>query len=104
MSILPRALALAAVVVAGHASAAITLFGHEGFHGARVTLTQPAPDFRDFNFNKFVFPGADFQHVAGAEDFRSRIFAAERVVMNHDHVVDQIDDDVLGHFSPGVHL
>ena len=51
MSILPRALALAAVVVAGHASAAITLFGHDGFHGARVTLTQPAPDFRDFNFN-----------------------------------------------------
>ena len=51
MSIVPRALALAAIVAAGHASAAITLFGHEGFHGARVTLTQPAPDFRDFNFN-----------------------------------------------------
>ena len=47
----PRALALAAVVAAGHASAAITLFGHDGFHGPRVTLTQPAPDFRDFNFN-----------------------------------------------------
>jgi uncharacterized protein YcfJ len=50
-SILPRALALAAVVVAGHASAAITLFGHDYFHGARVTLTQAAPDFREFNFN-----------------------------------------------------
>ncbi len=50
-TILPRALALAAVVAAGHASAAITLFGHDNFHGARVTLTQPAPDFRDFNFN-----------------------------------------------------
>ena len=50
-SILPRALALAAVVAAGHASAAITLYGHDDFHGARVTLTQPAPDFRDFNFN-----------------------------------------------------
>ena len=51
-SILPRALALAAAVAAaGHASAAITLFGHDGFHGPRVTLTQPAPDFRDFNFN-----------------------------------------------------
>ena len=50
-SILPRALALAAVVAAGHASAAITLFGHDNFHGPRVTLTQPAPDFREFNFN-----------------------------------------------------
>ena len=50
-SILPRALALAAVVAAGHAGAAITLFSHEGFHGKRVTLVQPAPDFRDFNFN-----------------------------------------------------
>jgi uncharacterized protein YcfJ len=50
-SILPRALALAAVVAAGQAGAAITLFGHDGFHGPRVTLTQPAPDFRDFNFN-----------------------------------------------------
>ncbi len=50
--ILPRALALAALVAAaGQASAAITLFGHENFHGARVTLTQPAPDFREFNFN-----------------------------------------------------
>ncbi|MBW8778436.1 MAG: glycine zipper 2TM domain-containing protein, partial [Burkholderiales bacterium] len=49
--ILPRALALAAIVVAGHASAAITLFSHDGFHGKRVTLVQPAPDFRDFNFN-----------------------------------------------------
>ena len=47
----PRILALATVVAAGHASAAITLFGHDGFHGARVTLTQPAPDFREFNFN-----------------------------------------------------
>ena len=37
-SILPRALALAAIVAAGHASAAITLFGHDGFHGKRVTL------------------------------------------------------------------
>lgn len=51
MSILPRTLALAAIVAAGQASAAITLFGHDGFHGPRVTLTQPAPDFRDFNFN-----------------------------------------------------
>src|SRR4051812_29247432 len=50
-TILPRALALAAIVAAGHASAAITLFGHDNFHGKRVTLTQPAPDFRDFNFN-----------------------------------------------------
>ena len=51
-STLPRALALAALVAAaGQASAAITLFGHDGFHGKRVTLTQPAPDFRDFNFN-----------------------------------------------------
>ena len=50
-SILPRALALAAVVAAGHASAAITLYGHDDFRGARVTLTQPAPDFREFNFN-----------------------------------------------------
>ena len=50
-SILPRALALAAIVAAGHAGAAITLFSHEGFHGKRVTLVQPAPDFRDFNFN-----------------------------------------------------
>lgn len=49
--ILPRALALAAVLVAGHASAAITLFSHDGFHGKRVTLVQPAGDFRDFNFN-----------------------------------------------------
>jgi uncharacterized protein YcfJ len=49
--ILPRALALAAIVVAGHASAAITLYSHDGFHGKRVTLVQPAPDFRDFNFN-----------------------------------------------------
>jgi uncharacterized protein YcfJ len=49
--ILPRALALAAIVAAGHASAAITLFSHDGFHGKRVTLVQPAPDFRDFNFN-----------------------------------------------------
>lgn len=51
MSIVPRALALAAIVAAGHASAAITLFSHDGFHGRRVTLTQPAPDFRDFDFN-----------------------------------------------------
>ena len=51
MSILPRALALAAIVAAGHASAAITLFSHEDFHGKRVTLVQPTPDFRDFNFN-----------------------------------------------------
>ncbi len=51
MRILPRALALAAIVAAGHASAAITLFGRDDFHGARVTLTQPAPDFRDFDFN-----------------------------------------------------
>ena len=51
-SILPRALALAALVAAaGQASAAITLFGHDGFHGKRVTLTQPAPDFREFDFN-----------------------------------------------------
>ena len=50
-SILPRAFALAAIVAAGQASAAITLFSHDGFHGARVTLVQPAPDFRDFNFN-----------------------------------------------------
>src|SRR3954463_6295470 len=51
-SIYPRALALAALVAAaGQAGATITLFGHEGFHGARVTLAQPAPDFRDFNFN-----------------------------------------------------
>ena len=50
-SILPRALALAAIVAAGHASAAITLFSHDDFHGKRVTLVQPAPDFRDFNFN-----------------------------------------------------
>ena len=49
--ILPRALALAAIVAAGQACAAITLFSHEGFHGKRVTLVQPAPDFRDFNFN-----------------------------------------------------
>jgi uncharacterized protein YcfJ len=49
--ILPRALALAAIVAAGNAGAAITLFSHEGFHGKRVTLVQPAPDFRDFNFN-----------------------------------------------------
>jgi uncharacterized protein YcfJ len=51
MSILPRALALAAIVAAGHASAAITLFSHDDFHGKRVTLVQPTPDFRDFNFN-----------------------------------------------------
>jgi uncharacterized protein YcfJ len=51
-SILPRALALAALVAAaGHASAAITLFGQDNFHGARVTLDRPAPDFREFNFN-----------------------------------------------------
>ena len=51
-SIVPRALALAALVAAaGQASAAITLFGHENFHGARVTLDRPAPDFRDFDFN-----------------------------------------------------
>ena len=51
-SLLPRALALAALAAAaGQASAAITLFGHDNFHGARVTLTQPAPDFREFNFN-----------------------------------------------------
>ena len=50
-SILPRALALAAAIVAGHASAAITLFSHDGFHGKRVTLTGPAPDFRGFDFN-----------------------------------------------------
>ena len=50
-TILPRALALATIVAAGHASAAITLFGHDNFHGKRVTLTEPAPDFRDFNFN-----------------------------------------------------
>jgi uncharacterized protein YcfJ len=49
--ILPRALALAAIALAGHASAAITLYSHDGFHGKRVTLMQPAPDFRDFNFN-----------------------------------------------------
>jgi len=49
--ILPRALALAAIVAAGHASAAITLFSHDGFHGKRVTLVQAAPDFRDFDFN-----------------------------------------------------
>jgi uncharacterized protein YcfJ len=50
-SILARTLALAAIVAAGDASAAITLFGHDGFHGRRVTLTQPAPDFRQFEFN-----------------------------------------------------
>ena len=51
-SILPRALAAAALVaVAGHASAAITLFGHDNFHGPRVTLDRPAPDFREFDFN-----------------------------------------------------
>jgi uncharacterized protein YcfJ len=51
-SILSRTLAAAALAAAaGHASAAITLFGHDNFHGPRVTLTQPAPDFRDFNFN-----------------------------------------------------
>ncbi len=49
---LSRALALAALVAAaGQASAAITLFGHENFHGARVTLDRPAPDFREFDFN-----------------------------------------------------
>jgi uncharacterized protein YcfJ len=50
-SLLPRTLALAAIVAAGQASAAITLYGRDDFHGARVTLTQPAPDFRDFDFN-----------------------------------------------------
>jgi uncharacterized protein YcfJ len=50
-STLPRALTLAVVIVAGHASAAITLYGRDDFHGARVTLTQPAPDFREFDFN-----------------------------------------------------
>jgi uncharacterized protein YcfJ len=51
-STLSRALAAAALVAAaGQASAAITLFGHDNFRGKRVTLTQPAPDFRDFNFN-----------------------------------------------------
>ena len=50
-NVLPRALALAAILAAGHASAAITLFSHDGFHGKRVTLVQPTPDFRDFDFN-----------------------------------------------------
>ena len=51
-NILPRALALATLVAAaGQASAAITLFSHDDFHGRRVTLVQPAPDFRDFDFN-----------------------------------------------------
>ena len=50
-SLLPRTLALAAIVAAGHASAAITLYGHDDFHGPRVTLVQPAPDFREFDFN-----------------------------------------------------
>jgi uncharacterized protein YcfJ len=51
-NILPRALALATLVaVAGQASAAITLFSHEDFHGRRVTLTDPAPNFGDFHFN-----------------------------------------------------
>ena len=51
-TILPRALALATLVAAaGQASAAITLFSHDDFHGRRVTLMQPTPDFRDFNFN-----------------------------------------------------
>ena len=51
-SILPRALALVALVAAaGQACASITLFGREGFRGSRVTLDQPAPDFRQFDFN-----------------------------------------------------
>ena len=50
-NVLPRALALAAILAAGHASAAITLFSHDGFHGKRVTLVQPTSDFRDFDFN-----------------------------------------------------
>ncbi len=51
-NILPRALALATLVAAaGQACAAITLFSHEDFHGRRVTLTDPAPNFGQFNFN-----------------------------------------------------
>ena len=51
-SLLSRTLAVAALVAAaGQASAAITLFARADFRGPRVTLTQPAPDFRDFDFN-----------------------------------------------------
>jgi len=75
-SILPRALALAALVAAaGQASAAITLFGHDNFHGPRVTLTQPAPDFREFNFNdraSSVIVEGESWEVCQDVGFRSR--------------------------------
>ena len=51
-SIVPRALALAALVAAaGQASAAITLFGATTSTARASRSTQPAPDFREFNFN-----------------------------------------------------
>lgn len=48
---LPRAFALAAALLAGHASATLTLYGRDDFRGARVSLRDAAPDFREFGFN-----------------------------------------------------
>lgn len=73
---LPRALAaLAAALVAGHASATLTLFSRDDFHGARVTLDNAAPDFREFGFNdrasSLVVEGEPWE-VCKETMFRSR--------------------------------
>jgi hypothetical protein len=75
-STLPRTIALATLVAAaGQAGATITLFGHDDFRGPRVTLTQAAHVFREFDFNdrasSVVVEGESWE-VCQDIDFRSR--------------------------------
>lgn len=67
--------ALAAALLASQASAALTLFSRDDFHGRRVTLESAAPDFREFGFDdrasSLVVEGGPWE-VCKETMFRSR--------------------------------
>jgi uncharacterized protein YcfJ len=74
-ALLRSTLAVATVVIAGHASAAVTFYEHDNFGGRAFTTQEPVGNFRDFGFNdrasSVVVTGEDWE-VCDDAGFRGR--------------------------------
>src|SRR5438105_2330557 len=74
-ALLKGALALTAIMLAGHASADVTFYEHENFGGRAVAAQEPVDNFRNFGFNdrasSVVVTGEDWE-VCEDAGFRGR--------------------------------
>ena len=74
-ALLKNALAMATVLLAGHASAAVTFYEHDNFGGRAFTTQEPIGNFRDLGFNdrasSVVVTGEDWE-VCDDAGFRGR--------------------------------